>query len=500
MLSLRELERVAGVLTRERRGARLERAVQHPGGELELLLAGGESREGRERLALLLSCHPATARLSSRPRPHKAPQEPLPFASYLRAHLQGARFRGAELVDGDRQLALRFETREGRFELLLSLLGPRSNVYLLDRERRLLLSLRPLAETRRDLARGEPFRSPQTPPPPAGEDRFAAVSDDGLLGAIEAHYARIEAEGDRDALRRRLRQALKKQRDGIARKQARLQRDLEEAAGAAEARRFGELLKGELSRVEARAGEVWVADPATGERVRVPLDPQLSAAANLERHFKRAKKLERQQLRAGAELGALSERMAEAEALSSALEETADEALPAFAERPELARLLGRYAPAAGPAAAAEAPRKARWKLGKRELPTRLVPRRYRTRDGLEVWVGRNDESNDLLTTRLARGSDLFFHLEGSPGSHVVLRTGRDEPPQESLLEAAELAVHFSKQRGATRAQVHVAAIKDVSKPRGAKPGLVYVHRGRTLALRRDPARLERILEARIED
>jgi hypothetical protein len=34
----------------------------------------------------------------------------------------------------------------------------------------------------------------------------------------------------------------------------------------------------------------------------------------------------------------------------------------------------------------------------------------------------------------------------------------------------------------------------------GATPGLVYVHRGRTLHLRRDPARLERILEARIEE
>jgi predicted ribosome quality control (RQC) complex YloA/Tae2 family protein len=105
------------------------------------------------------------------------------------------------------------------------------------------------------------------------------------------------------------------------------------------------------------------------------------------------------------------------------------------------------------------------------------------------------------LTTRLARGRDLFFHLEGSPGSHVILRTeGRDDPPSESLLEAGELAVHFSKQKNATRASVHIAPIKHVSKPSGTKPGLVYVHRGRSIDLRRDPARLKRILDARIED
>ena len=133
--------------------------------------------------------------------------------------------------------------------------------------------------------------------------------------------------------------------------------------------------------------------------------------------------------------------------------------------------------------------------------PRRLQPKRYRASGDLEIWVGKNDEGNDHLTTRLARGKDLFFHLEGSPGSHVVLRTGgREDPPQESVLEACELAVQFSKQKNATRASVHMVPIKNVSKPKGAKPGLVYVHGGRTVQLRRDPKRLERILAARIED
>jgi predicted ribosome quality control (RQC) complex YloA/Tae2 family protein len=68
------------------------------------------------------------------------------------------------------------------------------------------------------------------------------------------------------------------------------------------------------------------------------------------------------------------------------------------------------------------------------------------------------------------------------------------------VLEAAELAVNFSKARNAGRASVHIAAIKDVSKPKGAKPGLVYVHRGRTIQLRRDPDRLKRILADRLAD
>jgi hypothetical protein len=46
---------------------------------------------------------------------------------------------------------------------------------------------------------------------------------------------------------------------------------------------------------------------------------------------------------------------------------------------------------------------------------------------------------------------------------------------------------------------VTVAPIKGVSKPRGAKPGLVHVTGGKSLRLRRDPRRLERVLASRAD-
>ena len=83
----------------------------------------------------------------------------------------------------------------------------------------------------------------------------------------------------------------------------------------------------------------------------------------------------------------------------------------------------------------------------------------------------------------------------------MVLRTeGRDDPPPESVLDACELAVHYSKQKAASRADVHVVPIKNVKKPKGAKRGLVYVTGGKSIHLRRDAARLERLQNARIDD
>ncbi len=83
----------------------------------------------------------------------------------------------------------------------------------------------------------------------------------------------------------------------------------------------------------------------------------------------------------------------------------------------------------------------------------------------------------------------------------MILRTERrSDPPSEAVLDACELAVHFSRAKKASRADVHVVPISNVKKPKGAKPGLVTVHGGKTIHLRRTPERLQRVLDARIEE
>ncbi|MFQ5845349.1 MAG: NFACT RNA binding domain-containing protein, partial [Planctomycetota bacterium] len=86
-------------------------------------------------------------------------------------------------------------------------------------------------------------------------------------------------------------------------------------------------------------------------------------------------------------------------------------------------------------------------------------------------------------------------HVDRTPGAHVIvpLRSGRQVPPQ-TLVDAATLAAHYSRKRGATAAEVVYAPRKQVRKRRGAPPGRVEVSRGRTLRLRFEPARLERLL------
>ncbi len=107
--------------------------------------------------------------------------------------------------------------------------------------------------------------------------------------------------------------------------------------------------------------------------------------------------------------------------------------------------------------------------------------RPYRTvdLDGWEVLVGKGAVENDVLTFQIAEKTDLWLHVAGGvPGSHVVIRqAGSVSAPREVVERAAQLAAWYSKSRAARRVEVHVCRVSDVSKPRGAKPGLVQIRR-----------------------
>ena len=128
MMSLAELRRAVAIVDREGAGARVEKIVQPDDRRVVVSLY----RAGRGDLHLLFCCEPQSARLSGIGARPAAPPTPPGFAQLLRARLGGARVTGARIVDGDRQAALRFEGEAGAFELLLAILGPRTNLHLLD--------------------------------------------------------------------------------------------------------------------------------------------------------------------------------------------------------------------------------------------------------------------------------------------------------------------------------------------------------------------------------
>ena len=103
---------------------------------------------------------------------------------------------------------------------------------------------------------------------------------------------------------------------------------------------------------------------------------------------------------------------------------------------------------------------------------------------GWKVIAGKTDVDNDYLSLKLAKPNDYWFHVRGMPGSHVVLRTGSREAPRDTLKQAAAVAAYYSKARHGGVVPVSCTQARYVTKPRGAKPGLVQIRKEITLKVR----------------
>ena len=90
---------------------------------------------------------------------------------------------------------------------------------------------------------------------------------------------------------------------------------------------------------------------------------------------------------------------------------------------------------------------------------------------GWRVRAGRTAAANDHLSLRLARPSDLWFHVRGMPGSHVVLRVPEGATPDRATREyAAAIAAYHSKARSAGTVAVSCTEARHVSKPPRSNP------------------------------
>ena len=108
--------------------------------------------------------------------------------------------------------------------------------------------------------------------------------------------------------------------------------------------------------------------------------------------------------------------------------------------------------------------------------------KRFTSTSGCEILVGQDEVSNDYLSLKLAAQNDIWLHVAGSPGSHVVLKC--EQPDKQTLQEAAGLAAWFSKMRAGGNVAVSYCPATNVRKPRGAKPGTVTISKHKTIRVK----------------
>ncbi len=130
------------------------------------------------------------------------------------------------------------------------------------------------------------------------------------------------------------------------------------------------------------------------------------------------------------------------------------------------------------------------------KLVAPLPYRTFITEAGLEIWIGKSAKDNDKLTFTYAHGSDYWLHAQGVPGSHVVLRLGKlKEPDEDSLKDAVQAALFYSKSKDKQEGEICITQRKYVSRLGKKEPGKVQISHHRIVYAKTDQGRLKKLRE-----
>lgn len=312
---------------------------------------------------------------------------------------------------------------------------------------------------------------------PAEEETYPSMNETADQHYFEVVTKRLMGEL-KQGMNKRLRQLLSR----LQRRKENLLSDQEDFQKDLELKAYGDILTANYPKMKKGMREIEALDYRQDppRSVLIPLDETLDPSGNVQRYFRKYKRAKRG-------LEATSQRISETEReiayMESALFQTGAaedaEELEAIRKELEEERILS---PSKKQKSARE----------KREMS--LPVRRFRSSEGLEIFCGKHNMGNDYLLRRLAKDHDLWFHAQGLPGSHVVLRVGKGEPTFESVLEAATIAAYYSRGRDSTRLPVDYTQVKNVRRPKGAKPGMVIYFHQRTVVVQPAKEKVDRLL------
>lgn len=279
-----------------------------------------------------------------------------------------------------------------------------------------------------------------------------AATVERSLGAEAGLAVRLEQD-ERTALLARLEPVMTRSRNLFERQLSDLERLRSAAAGAAQLREQADLLLAFRPQPATGQHSVTLTDFA-GQEITIALAKGQDAVGTAELFYSRARRREK--------------RLEQALDRESELRDLLHDADTSLQELPQLplARLRELTA----------------------ELPSERAGQ-YRTPPGIRVRgplgytiiIGRNSRDNDQVTFGIARSRDVWLHVQGYRGSHVIIQANNREVPFETILHAARFAAGHSQAADSDNVPVDYTLRKDVWRVRGGAAGAVHFARQKTV-------------------
>ena len=254
---------------------------------------------------------------------------------------------------------------------------------------------------------------------------------------------------------------------------------LREVADREKFKLYGELITANIYCIQKNSKQVSLINyySENGEYVDIPLDENMLPQENAQRYYKKYAKAKNAYAYTSTQL---EEAFKELEYLESVLQNLDSASTTQEIEeiRQELVE-VGYI----------NESKKAKFKRNIKALEPYL----YKSSDGFDIFVGRNNVQNDLLTLKTSSSNDMWFHTKNIPGSHVIVKKQMGDVPENTLLEAALIAAYHSKGKLSSHVEVDYTQVKNVKKPNGAKPGMVIYDSYKTIVVTPDESKIRRL-------
>ena len=399
------------------------------------------------------------------------------FIQFLRARVEGARVVSVTQEQGDRLVVVQLDQHGDPLTLLFRFYsGAGANIIVCDEEMTILdlLLRRPARDemSNRTLkleVRNELIDENKYPV----RERIAGLS---FNEQVEREYRTEDADGELSRLLAQV-TALKEREIGQLRQTiATLSRRMSEASSYESYKHSAELLGAAMHLAKPKAEWVEVPDfyQDNGSVVLIALDPSLTAGENVEAYYKRYQKGKRTLQNLQEELVATQKQLELTTARYEALLVPDAEGVPDV-------NLL-RKAAGGGPLPDA------------RKDPFSGAPGLRFQSGAYTILVGRNAKENDSLLRKWTRGNDFWMHARDVPGGYVFIKSiAKKTIPLDTLLDAATLALLYSKAKESRKADLYYTQVKYLRRVKDGKTGLVIPTQEKNFTIEMDDKRVQRL-------
>jgi len=432
---------------------------------------------------LLISLKQEKCRLNITEHQGEKPAKQQRFAQFLKARVSGGRVTGISQPGGERIVKLTIDRDSESTILWIRLWGSNANIIAVDKDMTIL-----------DLFYRRPGKNEIT--------GAALVLPDNILNPdakntaeykvrdftcnpektrpfnsfIDDFYSAGEDTSDTEVLKEKISSGINKKISLLKASLNRISEELENTENYEKFMQYGNLILS--GKYQIAEGDKWFKTEnylSDSSIVSIELDPDLTPEENAENYFKKYKKFKASGINLTGEKKNIEEKIAKLEDALSSLESITDAG--------ELRKILS--------GAEIKSDKKVK----------EIIPGLQFSSGNYRILLGRTAAENDELLRHHVRGNDYWLHARDFPGGYVFIKYESGKSiPLETLIDAGNLALFFSKGRNSGRGEVYYTQVKYLRRAKGAKTGTVLPTQEKNLSIVLNDTILKKLLNRNSSD